>query len=141
MMYCWCFKIILESISIVGSGNVPADYAPIMKMIQGGLTKGSIRKLITSEDVSTIQDFCPCVIAHSTCTTFQRKLDRTIGAYGRTGNGNKTETGNGNWKRKLETEMGTNAPITVQCFLHGLMSSVLSRIVLSNGDMTGFAFP
>ena len=29
----------------------------------------------------------------------------------------------------------------VQWFLLGLMSSVLSRILLSNSDMTGFALP
>ena len=38
-------------------------------------------------------------------------------AYGKAGNGNETETGNGNWKRKLETEMGTkDAPITGAIF-------------------------
>ena len=30
-----------------------------------------------------------------------------IGAYGKAGNRNETKTRNGNWKRKLETEMGT----------------------------------
>ena len=29
---------------------------------------------------------------------------RIVGAYGKAGIGNKTETGNGNWKRKPETE-------------------------------------
>ena len=31
-------------------------------------------------------------------------LEVPIGAYGKAGNGNKTETGNGNWKRKPEAE-------------------------------------
>ena len=40
-----------------------------------------------------------------------------IRAYGKAGNGNEMETGNGNWKRKLETEMGTkDAPITGAIF-------------------------
>ena len=38
-------------------------------------------------------------------------------AYGKAGNGNEVETGNGNWKRKLETEIGTkNTPITGAIF-------------------------
>ena len=49
------------------------------------------------------------------------------------------ETGNGNWKWKLEMKMGTKS--LVQCFLHGLVSSVLTRILLSNSDMTSFASP
>ena len=35
-------------------------------------------------------------------------------AYGKAGNGNETETGNRNWKQKLETEM--NTPITGAMF-------------------------
>ena len=45
-------------------------------------------------------------------------------AYGKAGNGSEIETGNGNWKRKLEIEIGNrngNAPIAgAQCkTLHG----------------------
>ena len=37
--------------------------------------------------------------------------------YGKAENGNEMETGNGNWKQKLETEIQTNnAPITGAIF-------------------------
>ena len=43
------------------------------------------------------------------------------GAYGKVGNENEVETGNGNWK--WETKMGTkNAPITGAMFLHRMLS-------------------
>ena len=47
---------------------------------------------------------------------------------------------------KLEMEIGKEMGAKmhqslVLCFLHGLMSSVLSRILLSNGNMTRFASP
>ena len=57
---------------------------------------------------------------------------RSRRAYGKAGNGNEMETGNGNWKRKLETEKTHQS--LVQYFLH----SVLSRILLSNRYETGF---
>ena len=40
-------------------------------------------------------------------------------AYGKAGNGNETEIGNGNWKRKWEQK---NAPITGAMFLHSVLS-------------------
>ena len=60
-----------------------------------------------------------------------------VRAYRKAGNGNEMETEN--WK--LETEM--NAPITDAMFSSQTPSSVLchwhySRILLSNGYMTGF---
>ena len=62
-------------------------------------------------------------------------------AYGKAGNGNEMKSGNGNWKRKLG-EFGTKTHQSlVQCFLHGLKSSVFchySCILLSNGYMNGF---
>ena len=52
------------------------------------------------------------------------------------------ETGNGNWKWKLETKMGaTNAPITDAMFSSRTPSGVLchsSCILVSSGYMIGF---
>ena len=49
----------------------------------------------------------------------------------RNGNiGNGKGNGNGNGTKMHQS--------LVQCFLHG---RVLSRVLLSNGDMTGFALP
>ena len=59
-------------------------------------------------------------------------------AYGKAGNGNEMETGNVNWKRKLETEMGTkDAPSLVQWFLHNVLIHY-SSIPLSSCYGTGF---
>ena len=60
--------------------------------------------------------------------------------YGKVGNENGMETGNGNWKRKWEQKFKTYQS-RVQCFLHRLMSSVLSHyscILLSSNYMIGF---
>ena len=89
-----------------------------------------------------------CFIAHEYC--FGTSLAKTTYAhcnilihwtYGKAGNGNEMETGNGNWKSKLETEMGTNnAPIPGAMFSSRTPSGVLchySCILLSSGHMTG----
>ena len=65
-------------------------------------------------------------------------------AYGKVGNGNETETGNGNWKRKLETEMGTkDYQSLVQNFLHSVLShysSILFSIHYGTDFESCFAF-
>ena len=60
------------------------------------------------------------------------------GAYGKAGNANETETGSGNWKQKLETEMGQKMyqPL-VQYFLHSVLSHY-SSILLSSRYGAGF---
>ena len=40
-----------------------------------------------------------------------------VAEYGKAGNGNETETGNGNWKRKWEQK----TPVTGAMFLHSVL--------------------
>ena len=54
-------------------------------------------------------------------------------AYGKAGNGNEMETGNGNWKRKWGEETHQSL---VQYFLHSVLSHY-SSILLSNHYGTG----
>ena len=68
------------------------------------------------------------ISAVTMCRTGMKYFGSKMGAYGKAGNGNETETGNGNWKQKWEQKTHQSL---VQHFLHSVSCSLVPRPTFS----------